>query len=102
MDAWLILCSALAFALVGARPAAAAEPPPALQAELGRIGSQADGVVGIAAWRLDGRGPRVLVNGDQPFPMASTVQDRRCGRDPDARSTRANCRSSSWFRSITR
>ena len=52
----LILCSALAFALIGARPAAAAEAPPALQAELGRIGSQADGVVGIAAWRLDGRG----------------------------------------------
>ena len=70
----LILCSALAFALVGARPAAAAEPPPALQAELGRIGSQADGVVGIAAWRLDGRGPRILVNGDQPFPMASTFK----------------------------
>jgi beta-lactamase class A len=31
-------------------------------------------VVGVAAWRLDGPGPRVLVNGASAFPMASTFK----------------------------
>jgi beta-lactamase class A len=59
----------LAFAV----PAAAA-PPSAVQAEIAHISQRIDGVVGVAAWRLDGRGPRVLVNADQQFPMASTYK----------------------------
>jgi beta-lactamase class A len=66
----LILGAALALTT----PAIAAEPPQALNAELARLSKPADGVVGIAAWRLDGRGPRVLVNADNPFPMASTFK----------------------------
>ena len=62
-----------AFALLIAAPAAAADVAP-LQAEIARIARPVDGTIGIAAWRLDGRGPRVLVNADQPFPMASTFK----------------------------
>src|SRR5256885_10774303 len=57
----------------GAR-AVAADPPPAFKAEIARLSAPAEGVVGIAAWRLDGRGPRVLINADQAFPMASTFK----------------------------
>ena len=46
----------------------------ALEAESERLGQAAGGRVGVAAWRLDGEGPRVLVNGDEPFPMASTFK----------------------------
>jgi beta-lactamase class A len=70
----LIVAVALAFAFLATSPVAAAEAPAALNAELSRLAKSADGVVGIAAWRLDGRGSRVLVNADQPFPMASTFK----------------------------
>ena len=59
--------------LMFAVPAAAA-PPAAVQAEIAHISNGIDGVVGVAAWRLDGRGPRVLVNADQLYPMASTYK----------------------------
>jgi beta-lactamase class A len=62
-----------ALALIIAAPAAAANVAP-LQAEITRIAAPLDGTVGVAAWRLDGRGPRVLVNADQRFPMASTFK----------------------------
>jgi beta-lactamase class A len=45
-----------------------------LRAEIVRIARPVDGTIGVAAWRLDGRGPRVLVNADQRFPMASTFK----------------------------
>lgn len=61
-----------AIALAGAIPAAA--KPIALEAELARVAEPAGGVVGLAAWRLDGRGDKILVNADQPFPMASTFK----------------------------
>ena len=48
--------------------------PNILQAEITRIGQPIDGTIGVAAWRLDGRGPRVLVNAGQRFPMASTFK----------------------------
>lgn len=55
--------------------AAPSEPGLAtVQAEIQRIGIAAEGEVGVAAWRLDGRGPRVLLNADEPFPMASTFK----------------------------
>jgi beta-lactamase class A len=67
----LIVLAALA--LLAAVPAAAADVA-ALQAEVTRIAKPVEGTVGVAAWRLDGRGPRVLINADQPFPMASTFK----------------------------
>ena len=63
---------ALALALALTAPATA--QPSAIQAEIARIAKPAEGIVGVAAWRLDGRGGRVLVNADQLFPMASTFK----------------------------
>lgn len=31
-------------------------------------------MVGVAAWRLDGKGPRILVKSGEAFPMASTFK----------------------------
>ena len=59
--------------LTTASPVAAANPAP-VQAEIAHIAQGIDGVVGVAAWRLDGKGPRVLVNADQLYPMASTFK----------------------------
>jgi beta-lactamase class A len=59
--------------LLIASPATAADVAP-LQAEIARISQPVGGTVGVAAWRLDGRGPRVLINSGQPFPMASTFK----------------------------
>lgn len=56
-----------------AAPAAAADPA-AVQVEITRLAAPAEGIVGVAAWRLDGRGPRLLVNADQRFPMGSTFK----------------------------
>ena len=66
----LIALAALALTL--AAPAAA--QPTAIQAEIARIAKPVEGIVGVAAWRLDRRGQRILVNADQPFPMASTFK----------------------------
>jgi beta-lactamase class A len=67
------LSALIALVLLTASPAHAADPK-TLQAEIIRIGQPVDGTIGVAAWRLDGRGPRVVVNADQPFPMASTFK----------------------------
>lgn len=61
-----------ALAVTAASPALSA--PAAIEAEIARLGAPADGVVGVAAWRTDGRGPKVLINADQPFPMGSTFK----------------------------
>ena len=70
----------LAVVLGLSSPALAAEPPQALQAELSHLAKPADGTIGIAAWRLDGTGPRVLVNAGQAFPMASTFKVAVAGK----------------------
>src|SRR4051812_16585514 len=70
----------LAVAIAVASPAIAADAPQALQTELTHLAAPAEGVIGVAAWRLDGRGPRVLVNADQAFPMASTFKVAVAGR----------------------
>jgi beta-lactamase class A len=67
----LIMLAALALAM--SAPASAAGTAP-LEAEIARIAQPAEGVVGVAAWRLDGSGPRILLNADQGFPMASTFK----------------------------
>ena len=74
--------SALAALALLASPTSLPAAPPAttVQAEIGRIAAPVEGTVGVAAWRLDGRGPRVLVNADQPFPMASTFKVAVAGR----------------------
>jgi beta-lactamase class A len=70
MSRLIVLAAA---SLLFATPAQSAGVAP-VEAEIARVAQQADGVVGVAAWRLDGTGPRVLVNADQPFPMASTFK----------------------------
>jgi beta-lactamase class A len=59
------------FAFASPAPAAG---PASVRAEITHISHGMDGVVGVAAWRLDGTGPRILVNADQQFPMASTFK----------------------------
>lgn len=66
----LILLSCLpAFSAIGS-----AGSTDALQAEARRIAATAAGEVGVAAWRLDGKGPQLLINADQQFPMASSFK----------------------------
>jgi beta-lactamase class A len=60
-------------AVMTSSPLAAASSSP-IEAEISRIATPVEGTIGVAAWRLDGRGPRVLVNADQRFPMASTFK----------------------------
>ncbi|MDQ0462663.1 beta-lactamase class A [Caulobacter ginsengisoli] len=55
-------------------PVPAAAPTLQLEREIARQAGTIDGVVGVAAWRLDGKGPRLLVRGDERFPMASTFK----------------------------
>jgi len=45
-----------------------------VDAEIRRIAASAGGEVGLAAWHLDGAGPRVLLNADHIFPMASSYK----------------------------
>jgi beta-lactamase class A len=52
----------------------AAGPAAAVQSEIANISKSIDGVVGVAAWRLDRRGETVLVNAEQQYPMASTFK----------------------------
>lgn len=61
-------------ALAVAGPAFPASPIDALQSEVARIAATAGGIVGVAAWRLGGRGARLLVNARNRFPMASTFK----------------------------
>ena len=70
----LLLASAPATAQIAPVASAAASAPRNLENEIRRIADGAGGTMGIAAWRLDGKGPRVLLNGDQLFPMASTFK----------------------------
>jgi beta-lactamase class A len=66
-------------------PLSAASQPPAsaetrmsvLQSEIesiARSGAGSAGKVGVAAWRLDEQGPKLLINADEAFPMASTFK----------------------------
>lgn len=48
--------------------------PSAVRVEIARIAEPVEGTIGVAAWRLDGKGKRVLVNAEQAFPMASTFK----------------------------
>ncbi len=57
--------------------------PPAIAsdiADIARSGIGAHGMVGVAAWRLDGRGPTILYNADEAFPMASTFKVAVAGK----------------------
>ena len=54
-----------------------------LEADIAAIAKAAQGsagMVGVAAWRLDGTGPKVLVNADEAYPMASTFKVAVAGR----------------------
>ncbi len=71
----------LALTLAVAASATAAPSPrapePAVAAvrdDIRDLARAASGVVGVAAWRLDGHGPRIEVNAGERFPMASTFK----------------------------
>lgn len=76
----LLLCAAVTthaqpFHIDTATAAAAAHPPAlaALEAEVRRLTTHMDGDVGVAAVDL-ASGAGFSVNGDEPFPMASTIK----------------------------
>lgn len=80
---WRILAATLAAfpALAVISPAVQSRPPANLQSprdlatqqKVASIAAAARGRVGVAAMDLDGGG-QVLINGDMPFPMASTAK----------------------------
>ena len=60
-----------------AQPATVSSRAADLEADiqaLSKPGVGTHGSIGVAAWRLDGKGPTALVNGQIPFPMASTFK----------------------------
>lgn len=71
MSRLIAFAAPMLLALGAPAPAAA---PLAVQSEIANISKSIDGVVGVAAWRLDGRGERMLANADQQYPMASTFK----------------------------
>ncbi len=72
------LAAAVVLALAPALAAEALRTPTEMLhhdlAEMARTGTGAHGVAGIAAWRIDGPGPVIVVNADDAFPMASTFK----------------------------
>lgn len=77
---WLCLPLAFAALSVGHPAVAAPAATKVVDTEVTRLAAGAGGVVGIAAWRLDGKGPRVLLNADAAFPMASTYKVPLAGK----------------------
>jgi beta-lactamase class A len=49
-------------------------------ADIARSAMGSRGIMGVAAWRLDGRGPTILYNADEAFPMASTFKVAVAGK----------------------
>ncbi|MFC4314465.1 class A beta-lactamase [Steroidobacter flavus] len=62
----LVLCAVSSFH--------AAMASPTLEAEIARVSKPIGGKVGVAAWKLDGKGEQVLVNAGDRYPMASTFK----------------------------
>jgi len=74
MAAILILAGGCATRSPGAETAAPARSADATAAIAARV-SQTDGaIVRVAAWRLDGRGARIVINGDSLVHAASTMK----------------------------
>lgn len=76
----LLLSTALVGPASARTEASAAHPTTAIEQEVARLAQGSGGIVGVAAWRLDGKGPRVLYNADQAFPMASTFKVAVAGK----------------------
>jgi beta-lactamase class A len=75
MKPWTSLSALMIAACLAVSASARAAPDTgALEAEIQRLAAPAGGEVGVAAWRLDGRGPRARVRADDAFPMASTFK----------------------------
>lgn len=71
----LRLLAGLALTLLLATQASAAAPSThAVEADIRRLAAIGGGTIGVAAWRIDGKGPRILVNAGERFPMASTFK----------------------------
>lgn len=65
---------------LAAQPTTQAAATASLDGQIARLAQGAGGVVGVAAWRLDGKGPRILLNGGEAFPMASTFKVAVAGK----------------------
>jgi beta-lactamase class A len=61
-------------ALLSIANLACGAPESVIKAEIAELAQPIGGSVGVAAWRLDGNGPRILVNERARFPMASTYK----------------------------
>lgn len=70
----LIRRGQLMFVLFALQALHAVPAAPVIKAEIARLSEAAGGKVGVAAWKLDGKGERVLVNAGERFPMASTFK----------------------------
>ncbi|HMN46486.1 MAG TPA: class A beta-lactamase [Povalibacter sp.] len=68
------LLAGLTMMVLLATRALAGAPTAPIEAEIQRLAVIGGGTVGVAAWRIDGQGPRVLVNAGERFPMASTFK----------------------------
>lgn len=69
---WSLPCFAFGLLLTAAH--VLADSTATIEVDITELSRAAGGVVGVAAWRLDGAGPRILVNGGERFPMASTFK----------------------------
>ncbi len=69
-----IACHAMTAAAAGSGADAPVASVVALKRDLATMAEAAKGAVGVAAWRLDGRGPKVLLNASDRYPMASTYK----------------------------
>ncbi len=76
----LLLATAGVAAPVMAQSATQSASTAGLDQQIARLAQGSGGVVGVAAWRLDGKGPRILLNGNEAFPMASTFKVAVAGR----------------------
>lgn len=74
MKRWPLPGFAFGLLVIAAHALADSPSTTAIEVDIAELSRGAGGVVGVVAWRLDGAGPRILVNGGERFPMASTFK----------------------------
>jgi beta-lactamase class A len=70
----------LSLLIVGVTASAAPMAAARVQTDIDQLAKISGGRVGVAAWRVDGKGPQILSNADERFPMASTFKIAVAGR----------------------